>query len=109
MTSSAEKVAPRDVATNRRVQRLLAAARKHGWTVEHTLLHYSHRPSGECWTLRPDPNPEGYTLTVYGGPNHSATVYADLPGNPDWAKVSQRYAMWLMFEHRVTLPGGDHA
>jgi hypothetical protein len=96
----------KDATGNRRVDRLLAAARKHGWGVSHSILRYSNGPSSECWNLRPDPNPEGYTLTVYRGRNHSATVYADIPGNRDWSPISQRDALSLMFETRVTPPEG---
>lgn len=91
---------------NRRVDRLLAAASRHGWGVSHTILRYTNGPSSECWTLRPDPNPSGYTLTVYRGRNHSATVYADIPGNRDWSPITQREAFALMLENRVTPPGG---
>lgn len=88
------------MSSNRRVRRILECATRCGWVVEHKTLTYSKNPDVECWTLRPDPNPDDATLTVYGGQNHSATVMADLPGDRDWSLVSQRYAMGYMGSHR---------
>lgn len=92
---------PGPMSRNRRVQRLLDAARKHGWEAKQTYLRYSNAPNTLVWTLHPEPNPEGYTLTVYPGENHAATVYADLPGERDWVPVSQRKALALIVEHRA--------
>lgn len=95
-----------DATGNRRVDRLLQAAHRHGWTVEHTVLRYANGPNSECWTLRPDPNPSGYMITVYRGRNHSAVVYADIPGNRDWSPITQQDAFALMLNNRVTSPEG---
>ena len=97
-SQSAEKAHTR----NRRVARLLAVAEKYGWSVEYTYLRFSRSPDSECWTLRPQPNPEGYTLTVYPGRNHSATVYAELPGERDWSPISQSRAFGLIAQSGAT-------
>lgn len=86
---------------NRRVDRLLRVAHEHGWEASHSMLRYSNGPDSECWTLRPEPNPGGRTLTVYPGLNHSATVYADVPGNRDWSPITQRDALSLILENPV--------
>lgn len=85
---------------NRRVARLLGAAKRHGWTIQHKVLRFTYGRDRECWTLRPDPDPENVSLTVYPGRNHSAVVYGELPGNRDWSPVTQRHAFQIILDHR---------
>lgn len=74
---------------NRRVDKILGVARKYGYVV--TASEHVEN----CWTIRPQRD-LGYSITVYGGPNHTASVMADLPGSKDWEPITQRHATSLL-------------
>lgn len=91
---------------NRRVDALLRCAERHGLQV--TASEHVEN----CWTVRGN---NSHSVTIYGGPNHSASVMGDLPGQRDWIEISQRRAMavmagetlWLQDMPRTTT-GEDH-
>lgn len=72
---------------NNRVDSLLECARKNSLTVKESEWVEN------CWTIQGN---NGHSLTVYGGPNHTATVMGDLPGQRDWVEVTQRDAKFKM-------------
>lgn len=72
---------------NRRVDALLECASRHGLFVDES--EHVER----CWTIRGN---NERSLTVYGEPNHAATVMGDLPGERDWIEVTQRHARFMM-------------